>query len=162
MALELTPNDVNLLYSKALVHTRLRNNKESIVTLLRILEIDKHNQSAIFDLTEVYLMIKQEKELTEMLSKHSTLFKDKHNGKLLELFMIVVNYQNKKIDELKELSLSNIDLTDLTTKRKLIEGWQLKDLLIYLSVEPATAEKTIVQSLFWYLDGQLTATDFFI
>jgi tetratricopeptide (TPR) repeat protein len=161
VALELAPNDVIVLYSKALVHTRLRNYKESIATLLRILEIDKDNQSATLDLTEVYLMSKQDKEYSEMLSKYSTLLKEKLNGKLLELFTIVKMYQNKEHDKLKELSIANIDITDLTSKQKRIEGWQLKDLLIYLSMEPPTTEKTIVQSLLWYLDGQLTAVDFF-
>lgn len=160
VALELSPNDITLLHSKAMIHTRLRNYKESITTYLKILEIDKENQSSIFNLTEVYLMNKQKKEFDDMLTKHSTIFKDKLDGKLLEVFSIITNYQDKKIDKLKEIALANIDLTDLQSKRKRIEGWVFKDLLIYIANEPTSDEKVIAQNLLWYIDGQLTANDF--
>ncbi len=160
VALELSPNDIILLHSKAMIHTRLRNYKESVTTYLKLLEIDKDNQSAIFDLTEVYLMSKQKKEFDKMIAKHSTLFKDKLDGKLLEVFSIITNYQDKKTDKLKEIALANIDMTDLQTKRERIEGWVFKDLLIYIANEPPSDEKAIVQNLLWYIDGQLTAKDF--
>jgi tetratricopeptide (TPR) repeat protein len=160
VGLELSPNDIILLHQKAMIHTRLRNYKDSINSYLRILEIDKDNHSAVFNVAEVYLMNNQKSEFDEILAKNSTLFKEKINGKLLEIFSIISNYQDKNMNQLMTISLANIDLTDMTTKRKRIRGWVLKDLLIYISGEPNSNEKVVVQNLLWYLDGQLTATEF--
>lgn len=158
-ALKFAPEDNKLLHRKAMIYARLRKYKKSITTYLKILEIDNNNQAAIVNLTEVYLLSNHKKEYNDMLLKYSALFNEKFNGKLMKIFSIVTTYQDKKIDELKEIALTNIDLADLQTKSKRID-WEFKDLLIYLVNEPDSKEKIITQNLVLYLDGQLTGNDF--
>jgi len=160
-ALDLAPDDIPLLYKKAMVFTRLKNYKESITTYLRILEIDKNNPTAIYNLAEVYLFANEKKEHNDLLSNHSTIIAQKLDGKLLEIFSIITNYQDKDIVKLQKIALANIDISDLQTKKTRIEGWVFKDTLIYFTGLPASPEKIIAQNLIWYLDGQLTAEDFF-
>lgn len=161
VALELSPTDTALLRSKALIFTRLRNFKESISTYIKILEIDKNNNSAVFDLTEVYLMSNQRIEYNKMLTQYSSLFKEKMEGKLLEIFSIITSYQDKEIDKLKAIAFANINLSDLQSKGKKTIEWDLKDLKIYLANEPSTQERIIAQNIIWYLDGLISGTEFF-
>lgn len=161
VALELSPLDIPLLRSKALIFTRLRNYKESIATYIKILEIDRNNESAIFELAEVYLMSNRKNEYNEILTQHSALFKEKLDGKLLEIFSIITSYQDKDMEKLKKIAFANVNMTDLQSKGKKIDGWDLKDLKIYLANETSTQERIIAQNIIWYLDGLINGVDFF-
>lgn len=160
VALELTPNDISLLHEKARINTRMLSYKDATVTYNKLLELDKNNQTAIVDLTEVYLLDKQQIEYQLMLSKHADVFNQTKNKDVLNLFSIIIHYQQKNLEKLKEISLSKIDTNDLTSKKSRIEGWIFSDMLTYIANESASEEKLIAQNLLWYLDGQQSASEF--
>lgn len=162
VALELTPNDVPLLREKARLYTRTKNYNESILTYNKILELDNTMHAATFDLSEVYLLNNQRSDFNKIIESNLDLFKEKSEGKLLEVFDLIVAYQDNNIVKLKELSIAQINFVDLDTKKKRIENWDFLDILIYAVSQKDTEERKILLSTIWYLDGQLDGNGFFL
>ena len=95
-----------------------------------------------------------------MLTKYDKIVNKKMKGELLKLFSVIIAYQNRNVEKLKEISISFVEATDMSTKKKRAEGWNLTDMLIYIANEPETHEKMITQNLLWYLEGQITGQEF--
>ena len=160
VALELVPDDIGLLFNKALILTRLTNYSDAIDTYNKIIEIDENHSSAILNLMELYLLNHQQNEYNSMLTKYDKIVNKKMKGELLKLFSVIIAYQNRNVEKLKEISISFVEATDMSTKKKRAEGWNLTDMLIYIANEPETHEKMITQNLLWYLEGQITGQEF--
>ncbi|MCK8143361.1 hypothetical protein MW871_15830 [Flavobacterium sp. I-SCBP12n] len=161
VALELSNEDTFLLNQKASINARMRNYKDSVSIYSKLLEKDSTNNVIIYNLSEVLLLNRQREDYEKIIEEHKEMFSKKIDGKLLEIYSIVIAYQDKQIDKLKEYSISKIDIADLKTKRRKIDNWDFLDILLYLGNEPYSQETLIAQNIIWFLDGQISGNDFF-
>lgn len=161
VALELSKEDPFLLTQKATINTRMRNYKEAVSIYLKLLELDSTNQPLIDNLSEVLLLNGQREDYEKIIAQNKEIFAKRLDGKLLEIYSIIIAYQDKQTDKLKEYSLSKIEASDLKEKRKKIDNWDFLDILLYLGNEPYSEETIIAQNIIWFLDGQLSGDDFF-
>lgn len=161
-ALELAPNDIILLHYKALIYSRTGNFSDSIITYQKILELDENYKGAIFDLAELYLFNNQRNDYKAIVEKHNEWFNEKSDSKLLEIFELIIAYQDNDLEKLKKLATSHLDIHNTEIKQKRITSWDLQDLLLYTSKQKDSPERKILLSAIWYINGQINVNDFYL
>lgn len=159
VALEIAPNEIDLMRKKAQIYTRLRKYDESIKNYIKILEIDSKNETAIFDLTELYLFTNTQEKADELIKNNTELYKTKLDGELLKFFELITLFNNQNESELKSRILTKLDRTDLINRQKRIEGWDVYDALVYVYNAQESSIKNLFLNYLWYLDGQLNAKE---
>lgn len=159
VALEIAPNDVHFLRTKAQIYTRTKNYEESLKNYTKILEIEPNNSTAIFDLAELYLFIKNETKSDELIKKHSGLFDAKSEGQLLEFFELIKLFNAGNSGSLKQKIQDKIDKTDLKNRKKRFDGWDVADAISYVHAQVDSQQRTFLLNYLWYLDGQLNGKD---
>lgn len=158
VALELDPNDIQLLYMKAEIYCRTLNYKESIDSYNKILKIDPNDKSATANIAEVYLMDGNLIEYNNIIKNNSSLFEGKESD-LLKIFDAVIAYHKDDPDRLEIIIKEVVSGKELETKQKHIQGWIMRDLLIFIANQPDSSKKKSLQNLIWFVDGQLSAKD---
>lgn len=159
VALEIAPNDIDLILQKARIYTRIRKYDESIKSCNKIIELAPENSTAICDLAELYFFSKAEDKADKLIEKHPDLFNSKINGELLNYFELIRLYNSNNLAELKPLVLSKIDKSDLKVKKERLDGWDVYDALIYVFNEPDSDVKTVLLNYLWYIKGDLNANE---
>lgn len=161
LGLDLKPDDILLLKYKAHIQSRMRSYNEAVSTYNKVLEVNPDDKEVIMDLAETYLFSNQKNEHLELIKKYNQYFTKLLNGKLCDIFDVIIYYQEKNKEELTKRVLAHIDSSDLNSKSKRTTEWQFLDSLIYLANEQDSPEKTIALNFFWYLDGQISSKTFF-
>jgi len=159
VALEIAPNDPQLLYSKARIQSKMGNFQDAIVSYEKLLEVEPQYTVAIGDLAELYFFYNQEKKASILIENNNEFFKTKLDGKLTALLNLWKAYHAKDITKIDDFSISEIDKKDLKTKKKKYEGWDLSDAILYLSKEPDSECKKHMLYLFTYLTGKISGED---
>jgi len=161
-ALELAPNDIILLHYKALIYSRTGNFSDSIITYQKILELDENYKKAIFDLAELYLFNNQRNDYKAIVDKHNEWFNEKSDSKLLEIFELLIAFQDNDLEKLKKLATSHLDIHNTEIKQKRINSWDLTDLLLYAFRQKDSPERKILISAIWYINGQINVDGFYL
>ena len=159
IALELSPNDIGLLLNKGLIYTKTKKYEEAIINYLGILEIEQNNNTAISNLAELYLFVKNEVLSDELVKKHPDIFNSKSDGEVLKLFNLIKLFNKADAKNIKDIVIAKIDRTDLKNKKKRMSGWDVSDAIIYIHSQPDSEHRTNLVNFLWYLDGQLKAKE---
>jgi hypothetical protein len=157
IALEFAPNDCDLLLKRAQLYARTNKYSDSILCLKKVLEIEPENTSANVNLAEIYLFSGQKEKFDEIFKKHENLFAEKDEGKLVSYFNLIDLFNKGEHQEIKEFISKDVDRTDLRSRKKHIDGWDLYDAMVFLASKPETAERKLLQNYTWYLDGSVNA-----
>lgn len=159
VALELNPENIDLLKHKARCSTRLKNYEDSMKSYKRMLELDPSNNEAKGDLAELYLFMDNEKASDELVDANKDYFKTKINGELLEFFELIKLFNRNAQVELKSRIDKRIDKQDLESKKRRFEGWDVKDAIIYVHGCEDNESRVLFLNYLWYLDGQLNSNE---
>jgi hypothetical protein len=156
IALEQQPDDVNLLFSRALVQTRLTQYREVIQTYQRILSLSEKNQTAIANLAEVYLFNNQNEKFDELIVSYPEAFSDKKYDELMKFFNVIKYYNSNQKEKMLEVIFQQIE----GKEEKVGElKWIFKDALYFASKQERSENNLILLAYIFYLDNKYTATE---
>lgn len=154
-ALDINPDDEEMLTYKARTLCRLNQIDDSI-SIYKKLQKDHPEKSYIeLNLLEMLVIGNNRKEYNLLIEKHSDTLILKSNGKLLALFEIIFIYNSDKNADLIQHIKPLIDFTELNIMKKNISDWDLTEIKYAISHQPDSKNKTYLQNLVWYLDGQV-------
>jgi tetratricopeptide (TPR) repeat protein len=156
LALDMVPEDCDLLLLRSQLYARTFKYNDAITNLKRLLKIEPDNTSANVNLAEIYLFSGQKDKFDEIYKAHENAFAAK-DEKLIEYFELIDLFNKGKFDEIKDYIAKNIDRTELKTRKKRIDGWDLYDAMVFLANKPETNERKLLQNYTWYLDGSVSA-----
>lgn len=159
IALEFSPNDIDLLRKKSQIYSRILKYDEAIKSQYKILEIEPNNNTAIYELAELLYFAKKDDVGNELIKKHSDLFSSKEDGQLLFLFELLNHFNKSEVEDLKEKILNSIDKTNLEVRNKKMLGWDLYDALVFIANQPDSEAKLLLQNFLWYMDAQINAQE---
>jgi len=157
IALEFAPLDCDLLFKRSMLYARMNKYSDAIVTLKKLLEIEPDNTNATVNLAEIYLFSGQKDKFDEIYDRHGNLFGSMGHSKLKEYFNLIDLFNKSKFEEIEKYISSNIDRSDLQSRKSHIDGWDLYDALVFLSNKPESTSRTLLQNYTWYLDGKVSA-----
>lgn len=157
IGLEIAPNDISFLNSKAQISSRLNQFEETRNTLKKALEIEPDNLTIIGNYVESLYFINEQNEAKTILEKHKKYFSEKEDGKLLIFFEIFEKYYNQNEQDFETTAKTYLDLASPDTEKKHFKNWSLTDAHYFVHFQKDSRKKLILQNIFWFLDGLLTS-----
>ena len=155
IGLELAQDDFELLLLRAYSLFKLRRYAESIEAHKKVLLVDADNQSIIQNLSELYLIVGQIDNYTN-LTKEKLEFIKMHSEGLFQYFEAFKFFLQNNTAELKKTILEFIDKQDLSISKNYIANWNFLDLYDFLKSKPEKPEKTLLINFTNYLKGGMT------
>lgn len=157
IGLEIAPNDISFLNSKAQISSRLNQFEETRNTLKKALEIEPDNLIITGNYVESLYFINEQSEAKTLIEKHKKYFTEKEDGKLLIFLEIFEKYYNQNEPDFEATAKTFLDLANPDTEKKYFKNWSLKDAQYFAHFQKDSRKKLILQNIFWFLDGLLTS-----
>lgn len=154
VALEINPEDSNLLNDKGRILCRLNEVTKAIPEFRKALAIDPTNEALIVNLVECLYFANEIAEAKEIIDKNKSLFKSKANGQLLILLDLFELYHNENKDELIEKVKNLVVNTDMESQAERMKGWDLKDAFYFVAKQPKSDLKHILINAIGFLYGK--------
>lgn len=155
IALEMYPDDEEILIWKSRTLCRLNRVDEAIHNHKKLLSQKPDNNSLILELIELLFFTNKIDEAELLISKNKLIFEKKVDGKLSKLCYLFKFYHLKDevnlLKKIKEL----IDLNDMKSNTKRMKGWILLDALYTITHFEDSKFKIMILNTVWYLDGQM-------
>lgn len=131
LALELDPDNTVILHRKALCYHKSNEFQKAVGIYKKILELDPEYLSAIVDLLELFLFLKQFENFNALYEKNKLLI-DAKGGEtgLKTYYKILELYQLNKYDEMKVLLKERLQVMP-KGKQKLF-SWDFNDVLKFI------------------------------
>ena len=158
-ALNIAPNDIYILTSKARIYAITRSYPEAITTYLQIIKLDKTNNTAIFNLAEVYLFNNQNNESAKLVEDNSQYFKKDSSSGALKLFKVLSLLNDNNLDEIINEVKEQIDNSNLNDKKRRIINWDFKDVYSFVNSLKETKEKETVLNYLNYTTGKISGAE---
>lgn len=155
-ALAITPDDAAVLNIKGRILCRQNQISPALQAYEKALEADPKDSATLLNSAECYYFAKEIDKAKKIIKENRSLFENKENGNLLLLFDIFDIYYSNDNERLLTKVKSLIDIKDLKSFKKLMDGWDLQEALYFVAYQPDSGIKEILRNLLWYLDGQLT------
>lgn len=158
-ALNIAPNDIQILTCKARVYAITRSYPEAISTYLEIIKLDEKNITAIFNLAEVYLFNNQNLESAKIVEENSQHFISDSSSGALKLFKVLTLLNEKNLNKLVDEVKQQINLLSLDDKIKRIPNWDFKDVYSFVNSLKDSKEKDVTIQYLNYVTGKISGSD---
>lgn len=158
VALELDPQNTGILYRKAWCHHKSNELQKAVGIYKKILELEPDNPSAIADLLELFLFLKQFENFNAFYEKNKLII-DTKGGEigLKTYYKILELYQLKKYDEMKVLLKECLQVMP-KGKQKLF-SWDFNDVLKFIQPNPQDEGKNLLDIFISVVKGDLSSDD---
>ncbi|UPT66958.1 MAG: tetratricopeptide repeat protein [Sphingobacteriales bacterium JAD_PAG50586_3] len=154
-ALEMSKDDVELLNEKGLILCRMNQFKDALSVYKKALTINPDFSRSIFNTVECLYFINEIDEAKKIIKQQDDLFKNRDNGKVLELFNLIELYFKGNKDELIKIAKEYVTIDNLKVTQKKLRNWSLFEAKYFALHQPDSDLKLILQNIFWYWDGQI-------
>lgn len=152
IGLDMVSDDIELLRMKALSLLKSRNYPESIEAHKKILIIEPTNASIVSNLAELYLIVGQIDNYTNLTKEKKELFKPN----LYPYFAAIKLFLENKSTELRELISDFIKQEDQTINKNYLGAWGLEEFYELLNPKPSTKDKELLIKFANYLKGEIS------
>jgi len=156
LGIELSPKDVHLYNSKALVLARLNQFTESKNCFKKALEFEPENLFLVSNYVESLHFSNELNEAKALIEKNKSYFDFNENCKLLPFFGIIEKYFTSNETDFKNHIKTFLDFNNIESTTKYFKNWDLNDAHYFAHYQPDSLKKTILQHIIWYLNGQVS------
>src|SRR5579863_6837006 len=160
VALELSPNDLLLLYEKGKILSKLARFGEAIEAYEKVLSKDPSTSSTIGNITELYYFKNQIGKGEILIKNNPEVFVDKGKFKLLDFFDLLKKYHKNDISGMKEFAKQIIDKKNPDLENSFRKDiWDFTDAITFAQGEPDSESKNVLRDILLYLNRTLKAKD---
>lgn len=158
-ALELYPDDKEVLGVKAYLLTRLNRNTEALTIYDRALKIYPDDKSILQNYTECLYFEGEIEKANNIIEAHENLFSDVEEKKILKLFEAIKCYHENRLEGLQEIAKTLVTTTNLNSKNKYFSFWKLEEAQVIIHYYEDSEIKKAVQNIVWYLNDAMTGQE---
>lgn len=154
-ALDISPDDLNMLNQKARILCRLNQAKDAVEIYEKALSKHPKDSQTILNLAECWYFTKDIEKAKKIIADNRSIF-ERDDDNVLNLFEIFETYYKGEKTELIKKVREKIDEKDLKSRKSRMDGWDLKEALYFATYQPDSELKEILKNFLWYHDGQIT------
>ncbi|MEK0337161.1 MAG: hypothetical protein QQN41_06995 [Nitrosopumilus sp.] len=157
IALELDPDNIKVLHQKATCLMKTQNWAASVSLYERINKIDPSDETAIVNLAELNLLIKDFDKYRDFYNKNKVIFDSYSNGWLTKYLMVLEHFQANRNEKMKQLISTYIE--EIPTEKEQMLRWIFDEVRNYLKGVPESGEKFLLLEFIKILEGEISKNE---
>lgn len=155
-ALDLKPDDTNLLNRKGSILIKLNQLSDAVNSFRKALDIDGDDTTTVQNIVECLYFSGSIPEAKKIIEAHSEKFGEKEDGKLKEFLDILELYHDKDKGKLIEAAGKYINYDSLDSTIEIFKTWDLSDAEYFAYYEEDSEIKRILQGIIWFWNNSIT------
>jgi len=159
IGLDLMPNDIELLRYKGRANFKLANYPDSINAYEKLLSIEKTDNVAILDLSELYLFTMDFRKYEEIVANNKSIFSSDDNIPKYSYMQSLYYYKHHNQNHLQGVINDYLKTIVNEDEKKIRTGWEFADVRVNTKNDQQDKLKDILYAFIDFLEGKISSKE---